>query len=1300
MKNHKLRKIIALVLIVVIPVVSVYFADNSRYLQENGKQEEAAVRDIEFEKATFVTKTGEISALCVGMINNISKNIETFDEKNELLSQVEELKNCVNEEKESLCSEIEKNKAVFSNNDLKLAIERQNAYFRIQSENFSVFETKLEKFENAIVNGDVDDNKLKQEWTQLAEFYQPEIETQATGDLLSTKSVDVDTVDAKVDGDVIPAYETNSSEVAEEDLVVDEEEGVIESVENNTDELKTPIEIYEYVKNKIDFEPYYGVRKGVKGTVYEKAGNDMDQSALLVSLLRNAGYPARYVTGTIKVDIEDLMSWTGTSSKNAAVEAFASLGIPTTVIKSGGTICGAQVEHTWVEVYMSYEYYRGTEKCQGKKNWIPLDPSYKQYEVIKVNNFEEMTGIDVSEIEEVLGNKVERTADKYACTYVDNADALSLLDNAESNIEKYINENDLQDADIVDIIGGKKIIEEKLELLPNVLPYEVVCVNEENSELREDLSEKIQFSIGGSQVSSLNFGNKKDFSVSYNAQDLYGSSIYLKYEAATPEDQEIIDYYGSIEKTPSYLIMLVPTLYVDNQKVAEGKAVQAGYRQKFSITMHHSGMEKEVIDNPVTVGGFYSVGLDFGTISVDELNEQKANLSELANNVTEANMYDSEVMGSVLDNVIKTYFGQLDGYNSIIEKAADVQSVRLISEAMAGYTPSVQYTFNVPTEFKGSSFYIDVDHNVFGVTSNEGNKENEIAYMFHSGTLSSAMEHVIFEQITGTPSVSTIRVLEEANKRGIQIYSIGKSNVDYVDDFDISTSVKKDVKNAVADGKIVIIPEKEIQFGEWNGSGYIVYDAATGAAGYLISGGISGGSTAVDVIVGLVAIIDVIWAVVDIITIAGAVIAATNPIACALYFALYVVSIYTLIDTMMNIYDYYYSGNYYAALSLGIDLALNLVTFGLFKILQKISPAIETLWKKIASKLDGLKKYADDLGETITNAIVRHNGDTVLKEADDVVKSLRGSGVADDLIEKAAEKSGIEGITKLDDLVKKGVDAKTVEDLVDKGFDLNVVDDLVENGIHPKDYPSLGITSSTEAKAVDDLIKKGFDAADIKKLADYGIEPSGYRAVGVNTAEDASKLASDVEKLKNAGMSDNAIEEILRKKGKDGIDKAADMLDQGKNANDIEKQMGGGSNNRVFREATEHDADLIKDIKSKYNAGKSRNAASAKGKINGDVIDLECISGKFSHENYFNKGNFEPPLPQDYHYNGPIPEFTNHTEQKIVEYLRTIYKNNPNVSGEIEIISEREFCDNCRVLVDMFEEEFPNIKVIRVEVIK
>ncbi|MGG4142193.1 deaminase domain-containing protein [Paenibacillus algorifonticola] len=138
--------------------------------------------------------------------------------------------------------------------------------------------------------------------------------------------------------------------------------------------------------------------------------------------------------------------------------------------------------------------------------------------------------------------------------------------------------------------------------------------------------------------------------------------------------------------------------------------------------------------------------------------------------------------------------------------------------------------------------------------------------------------------------------------------------------------------------------------------------------------------------------------------------------------------------------------------------------------------------------------------------------------------------------------------------------------------------------------------------------------------------------------------------------------------------------------------------NREFRTATQADRELIDQLRSKYTAGKTRNVAAAKGKIGDDIIDLESVSGKFTDKDHFNKGNFKPPQPDEYKYQGPIPEYTNHTEQKIVEYLRNKYKDNPNIKGQIEIISERPYCDNCIDLVGQFQSDFPNITVIRVEV--
>lgn len=59
----------------------------------------------------------------------------------------------------------------------------------------------------------------------------------------------------------------------------------------------SPVQIFQYVYNNIEFQPYYGSLKGALVTLQSKAGGPTDQASLLIALLRASGIPARYVRG-------------------------------------------------------------------------------------------------------------------------------------------------------------------------------------------------------------------------------------------------------------------------------------------------------------------------------------------------------------------------------------------------------------------------------------------------------------------------------------------------------------------------------------------------------------------------------------------------------------------------------------------------------------------------------------------------------------------------------------------------------------------------------------------------------------------------------------------------------------------------------------------------------------------------------------------------------------------------------------------------------------------------------------------
>ena len=48
--------------------------------------------------------------------------------------------------------------------------------------------------------------------------------------------------------------------------------------------------ILDYVSNDIVFQPYEGVLRGVAGILRARSGNSLDQSILLASVLKSAGY--------------------------------------------------------------------------------------------------------------------------------------------------------------------------------------------------------------------------------------------------------------------------------------------------------------------------------------------------------------------------------------------------------------------------------------------------------------------------------------------------------------------------------------------------------------------------------------------------------------------------------------------------------------------------------------------------------------------------------------------------------------------------------------------------------------------------------------------------------------------------------------------------------------------------------------------------------------------------------------------------------------------------------------------------
>jgi hypothetical protein len=94
----------------------------------------------------------------------------------------------------------------------------------------------------------------------------------------------------------------------EADFVTPEIEALARGLRND------PVKIFEYVHNYIKFEAYYGCKKGAHLTLLEGSGNEHDQCALLVSLLRAAGLDPTYKFGPCTFVYGQIASWYGIST--------------------------------------------------------------------------------------------------------------------------------------------------------------------------------------------------------------------------------------------------------------------------------------------------------------------------------------------------------------------------------------------------------------------------------------------------------------------------------------------------------------------------------------------------------------------------------------------------------------------------------------------------------------------------------------------------------------------------------------------------------------------------------------------------------------------------------------------------------------------------------------------------------------------------------------------------------------------------------------------------------------------------
>lgn len=612
-----------------------------------------------------------------------------------------------------------------------------------------------------------------------------------------------------------------------------------------------PVKIYEWVRNNIEYVPTYGSIQGADMCLKAKQCNAYDTSSLLLALLRVSNISSRYVYGTVEIPIEKAMNWAGGfTDPNAAIRFISAGGTPASPVINGGVITAIQMEHVWVDAWIDYFPSRGARHKVGN-TWIPLDPSFKQYNYGTAIDILSSVRLDSqSFIQQIQASAIINEPESSA-TGVNCSQTLQSMDGYRINAETYLN-NQHPGASVSDILGKKEILKQEFPYLLGTLPYKIVVTGQKMSGLADTLRNKVELVLSNNNVN--------DITIIKSLPDVAGHKITIGYVPATQADIDVINKYmpgphadGSLitlselpASLPAYLISVKTELRIDGILIATGAPIGLGQEEILTTTFTIPGQNAETSSKTIEAGEYYAIAIDTGgeestlsSLSV-KLDATKAKLA--SSDISTLTRED--ILGDVLYSAAISYFAELDTLNAIRSKAAGVQGQRLPSAFFASTLAKVDRVFGLPLSMGTNGLAAESTNRPGIVQSLSGDNNKQKQSIFTSGLEATALIGAASQGLftaSGSSTITPVSALAAAKDQGIPVYTINKSNIAAVlPKLQQDADVMADIQNAVNAGLVVVAPQKNVSIGSWTGSGYFIIDPAAGDTEALMTGGVNG----------------------------------------------------------------------------------------------------------------------------------------------------------------------------------------------------------------------------------------------------------------------------------------------------------------------------------------------------------------------------------------------------------------------------------------------------------------------------
>lgn len=609
-----------------------------------------------------------------------------------------------------------------------------------------------------------------------------------------------------------------------------------QAIQDKADELNNnPLEILNFVRNNVTYIPYYGSKKGAGATLAELAGNDIDKSSLLIAMLRHSNIPARYKHADVKIDLGTVTNLLGVRSVAAAAQVLSLEKIPYTLYTLNDEPAFFVLEHSYVEAYIPYGVSRGADMNDGgSPQWIAMDPS--------VNSYYYEQPIDL--LEGMRGNGF--TIESFFDDYLGGAyGTLEPLEAFRTEVAAHIassSSSHYPDLDYEGALLREYAYDQPLDFIPASLPYEVSADLGTYDFIPSSLRHTVTFTVADDTADVIEY-------TTY-VSELADKEILVTYNAATEDDQDIIDSFDTIyDVVPLSVVAVVPVIKVGGVNVVSGTATTTmgrvqTYTMDFTIPTRAMGgavtslaastMEKNIIT---------------GTVDAVAINTDRIVPSALrpSDDVTTGSFVKDQVL---YKNAVD-YLFRLQSTQRELASVTGGDFTHTASRAVISNGVDVSYVSGQPYSFDWIGLRIDARSQVryFNRFSGDGSINlNRKEFIGLFGLQASQDESDIFEDNFAVGSVATVkglRLVADGTFPGITLRKITTANESDIDTLSISTSTKSAFHDAIDDGMILYTPSAPVTYEDWEGLFYIAVDFDEGEATYAIGEGLNGGYTAI-----------------------------------------------------------------------------------------------------------------------------------------------------------------------------------------------------------------------------------------------------------------------------------------------------------------------------------------------------------------------------------------------------------------------------------------------------------------------